>query len=187
MQIRSSRACAPTPSSQRFAPQRSHARTTSGTRTNQVLRRAVAGLQPAHHESRESSRAESRAASGAGTAAGSDRIALAKCSFRSGGRSDNCENSEDRSLTCCLNTVQKVDVAQRVDELLFLYTNIRLRHQRNKTTVGRTVPSHLLTDYNGGPLGDCSKLLRFRDIRCPHSVRASARPNGDMPASTQNT
>jgi hypothetical protein len=29
-----------------------------------------------------------------------------------------------------------VNVAQRVDELLFLYTNIRLRHQRNKTTVG---------------------------------------------------
>jgi hypothetical protein len=48
--------------------------------------------------------------------------------------------------------VQKVDVAQRVDELLFLYTNIRLRHQRNKTTVGRIVPSHLPTDYNGGLL-----------------------------------
>ena len=32
------------------------------------------------------------------------------------------------------------DVAQRVDELAFLYTNIRLRHQRNKTTVGRIVP-----------------------------------------------
>jgi hypothetical protein len=43
-------------------------------------------------------------------------------------------------------------VAQRVDELLFLYTNIRLRHQRNKTTVGRIVPSHLPTDYNGGLL-----------------------------------
>jgi len=34
--------------------------------------------------------------------------------------------------TCWVNTVQKVDVAQRVDELLFLYTNIRPRHQRNK-------------------------------------------------------
>ena len=42
-------------------------------------------------------------------------------------------------------TVQKVDVAQWVDELLaVLYTNIRLRHQRNRTTVGRIVPSHLL-------------------------------------------
>ena len=41
-------------------------------------------------------------------------------------------------------TVQKVDVAQWVDELAFLYTNIRLRHQRNRTTVGRIVPSHLL-------------------------------------------
>jgi len=27
--------------------------------------------------------------------------------------------------------------------------------------VGRLVPSHLPTDYNGGLLGDCSKLLRF--------------------------
>jgi hypothetical protein len=62
-----------------------------------------------------------------------------------------------------LNTVQKVDVAQRVDELLFLYTNIRLRHQRNKTTVGRMVPSHLRTDYNGGLIGDCSELLRLRN------------------------
>ena len=43
-----------------------------------------------------------------------------------------------------VNTVRKVDVAQWVDELAFLYTNIRLRHQRNKTTVGRIVPSHLL-------------------------------------------
>ncbi len=38
-------------------------------------------------------------------------------------------------LTCGVNTVQKVDVAQRVDELAFLYTNIRPRHQRNRTTV----------------------------------------------------
>jgi hypothetical protein len=37
-------------------------------------------------------------------------------------------------------TVQKVDVAQWVDGLAVLYTNIRLRHQRNKTTVGRIVP-----------------------------------------------
>jgi hypothetical protein len=57
-----------------------------------------------------------------------------------------------------VNTVQKVDVAQWVDELLFLYTNIRLRHQRNK------VPSYLRGDYNGGLLGDCSKLLRLRNI-----------------------
>jgi hypothetical protein len=63
-----------------------------------------------------------------------------------------------------VNIVQKVDVAQRVDELLFLYTNIRLRHQRNKTTVGRIVPSCLLRNYNGGLLGDCSELLRFRNI-----------------------
>jgi hypothetical protein len=59
---------------------------------------------------------------------------------------------------------EKVDVAQRVDELLFLYTNIRLRHQRNKTTVGRIVPSHLLRNYTGGLLGDCSKLLRSGNI-----------------------
>ena len=32
-------------------------------------------------------------------------------------------------------TVQKVDVAQWVDRLAVLYPNIRLRHQRNKTTV----------------------------------------------------
>ena len=60
-------------------------------------------------------------------------------------------------------TVQKVDVAQRVDELLFLYTSIRLRHQRNKTTVGRIVPSYLPRDYNGDLFGDCSRLLRFRN------------------------
>jgi hypothetical protein len=34
-------------------------------------------------------------------------------------------------------TVQKVDVAQWVDDIAFLYMDIRLRHQRNKTTVGR--------------------------------------------------
>jgi hypothetical protein len=90
------------------------------------------------------------------------------------------------NLTCCVNTVQKVDVAQRVDELLFLYTNIRLRHQRNKTTEGRIVPSYLPTDYNGDPLGDCSKLLSFRNIDI-HTPWASARPNGDTPSSTQNT
>jgi len=71
--------------------------------------------------------------------------------------------SRPNYLTCCVNTVQKVDVAQRVDELAFLYTNIRLRHQRNKTTVGRLVPSYLLTDYSGGLLGDCSQLLRFSE------------------------
>jgi hypothetical protein len=50
------------------------------------------------------------------------------------------------------------------DELAILYTNIRLRHQRNQTTMGRIVPSHLAINYNGGILGDCSKLLRFRNI-----------------------
>jgi hypothetical protein len=34
-------------------------------------------------------------------------------------------------------TVPKVDVAQWVDDIAFLYMDIRLRHQRNKTTVGR--------------------------------------------------
>ena len=33
--------------------------------------------------------------------------------------------------------VRKVDVAQWVDDVAFLYMDIRLRHQRNKTTVGR--------------------------------------------------
>jgi len=33
-----------------------------------------------------------------------------------------------------------------------------------KRAVGRIVPSHLLTEYNGGLLGDCSQLLRFRNI-----------------------
>jgi hypothetical protein len=47
---------------------------------------------------------------------------------------------------------KKVDVAQRVDELLFLYTNVRLRHQRNTTAVGRMVPSYLPTDYSGALL-----------------------------------
>jgi hypothetical protein len=73
-------------------------------------------------------------------------------------------HDSDQSLTCRVNTVQKVDVAQRVDELLFLYTNIRPRHQRNKTTMGRIVPSNLLIDYNGSLLGDCSKLLRFPNM-----------------------
>jgi hypothetical protein len=36
--------------------------------------------------------------------------------------------------------VRKVDVAQWVDDVAFLYMDIRLRHQRNKTTVGRIVP-----------------------------------------------
>jgi hypothetical protein len=34
-------------------------------------------------------------------------------------------------------TVRKIDVAQWVDDIAFLYMDIRLRHQRNKTTVGR--------------------------------------------------
>jgi hypothetical protein len=61
-------------------------------------------------------------------------------------------------------TVQKVDVAQWVDELAVLNTNIRLRQRRSTTTVGRIVPSYLLTDYNGGILGNCSQLLSFRNI-----------------------
>jgi hypothetical protein len=36
--------------------------------------------------------------------------------------------------------VRKVDVAQWVDDVAFLYMDIRLRHQRNNTTVGRIVP-----------------------------------------------
>ena len=62
-------------------------------------------------------------------------------------------------------TVQKVDVAQWVDELAVRYTNIRLRHQRNRTTVGRIVPSHLLNKLQRRILGDCSKLLRFQNIK----------------------
>ena len=47
---------------------------------------------------------------------------------------------------------------------------MRLRHQRNKATVGRIVPSHLLTYYNGDLLGDCSKWLRFRNQLSPGKV-----------------
>ena len=80
---------------------------------------------------------------------------------------------------CCVTTVQKkVDVAQRVDELLFLYTSIRLRLQRNETTVGRIVPSYLLRNYNGGPLGNWSQLLIFQNI----SVHA---PGALLPVSSQ--
>ncbi|MFZ0940649.1 MAG: hypothetical protein WAN63_14535 [Candidatus Sulfotelmatobacter sp.] len=61
----------------------------------------------------------------------------------------------------------KVDVAQRVDELLFLYTNIRLRHQRNKTTAGRIVPSHLPTDYNGSLLVTAQNCSGFGKKRVP--------------------
>ena len=49
-------------------------------------------------------------------------------------------HESDPSLSCGVNPFEHLDVAQRVDKLLFLYTNIRLRHQRNK------VPSHLLRD-----------------------------------------
>jgi hypothetical protein len=61
-------------------------------------------------------------------------------------------------------TVQEVDVAQWVDELAVLYTNIRLSHRRNTTTVGRIVLLYPLTDYNGGILRNCSQLLSFRNI-----------------------
>jgi hypothetical protein len=30
--------------------------------------------------------------------------------------------------------------------------------------MGRIVPSYLRTDYNGDLIGDCSELLRFRNI-----------------------
>ena len=71
-----------------------------------------------------------------GSAHGHDAFRAGR--FGAGGLlKDRKENlADDRSLTCCVSDVQKVDVAQRVEELLFLYTNIRLRHQRNKTTVG---------------------------------------------------
>jgi len=84
----------------------------------------------------------------------------------------------DRSLTCCGNPVQKVDVAQRVDGLLFLYTNIRLRHQRNRTTVGRIVPSHLPTGYNGGLLVTAQNCSGFGILGVGAWSGASARPNG---------
>jgi hypothetical protein len=46
----------------------------------------------------------------------------------------------------------------------FLYTDIRLRHQRNKTTLSRIVPSYLPNKIQRWLFGDCSKLLRFRNI-----------------------
>ena len=55
-------------------------------------------------------------------------------------------------------------MAQWVDEPAVLYTNIRLRHQRNKTTVGRWFLHISQTNYNGGIPGDCSQLLSFRNI-----------------------
>ena len=51
-----------------------------------------------------------------------------------------------------------------MDDVTFLYMDIRLRHQRNKTTVGRWL-LHILTSYTGGIPGDCSKLLSFRNIK----------------------
>jgi len=62
-------------------------------------------------------------------------------------------------------TVRKVDVAQWVDDIAFLYMDIRLRHQRKQNDRGSMVPSHLLTSYTGGIPGDCSKLLRFQNIQ----------------------
>jgi hypothetical protein len=67
-------------------------------------------------------------------------------------------------LICCVNTVQKVDVAQRGDELLFLYYKYTAAPPEEQTTESRIVPSHLLADYDGGLLGDCSKLLRVWNI-----------------------
>ena len=66
-------------------------------------------------------------------------------------------HDSDRSLSCCVNPFEHLDVAQQVDELLFLHTNIRLRHQRNK------VPLHLLQRLRPWPICDCSQLLRFRN------------------------
>jgi hypothetical protein len=50
-----------------------------------------------------------------------------------------------------------------VDEQLFLCTNIRLRHQRNKTPVGRIVPSHLIGHYNGAVRIDPLKTLLVKE------------------------
>ena len=63
-----------------------------------------------------------------------------------------------------VNNVHKVDVAQRVDELLFLYYKYTAAPPEEQTTESRIVPSHLLADYDGVLLGDCSKLLRSRNI-----------------------
>src|ERR1039458_10081733 len=48
--------------------------------------------------------------------------------------------------------------------------------QRNKTTAGRIVPSYLLTNYSGGLCGDCSQLLRFRNIGVPTPGKAYKMP-----------
>jgi len=58
------------------------------------------------------------------------------------------------------NFSEEVDVAQRVDEVAFLVYEYTAAPPEEQTTVGRIVPSNLLRNYNGGPLGDCSQLLR---------------------------
>jgi|GEM_PF-1535905 hypothetical protein len=67
-------------------------------------------------------------------------------------------------LPYCVNTVQKVDVAQWVDGSYFPVYEYTAAAPEEQTTVSRIVPSYLLTGYNGCPLGDCSKVLRFRNI-----------------------
>jgi hypothetical protein len=53
------------------------------------------------------------------------------------------EHDLDRSLTCCVNTVQKVDVAQRVDEPLSLYTKYGCATRGTKRT-GKSVIHRIL-------------------------------------------
>ena len=76
----------------------------------------------------------------------------------------------------------KVDVAQWVDELAVLYTNIRLRQQRNKTTDGPrssfaspskpTTMAYLVSAQNCsgfGILGECTRTLHrwaSCEVRC---------------------
>jgi hypothetical protein len=64
-------------------------------------------------------------------------------------------------FTCSVNTVQKVDVAQRMDEPNFPVYEFG-GATRGKKRRGRIVPSHLLAGYNGAYLVTAQNCSGFR-------------------------
>src|ERR1039458_5498228 len=60
----------------------------------------------------------------------------------------------------------KREVAQRVDDLAFLYTDTRLRHQRNKTTLSRIVPSYLRNKLQRRSTWCLYKIAQVSEYEC---------------------
>jgi hypothetical protein len=86
-------------------------------------------------------------------------------------------------------TTKKVNVPRRLTPMRLL--NPVTHDQRTKSAhVPEVNPEAgsppFLSDLQLDRVNECYGIAQVSEYRCPYSVRASARPNGDMPAWTQN-